>query len=993
MNILSYSAKYHNIFMTKERFRAFLFSWCIGILMLCFFLASPAELSPQEESLFTETTINVLKWRSLGPAFFGGRVTDIAVPKAEQHTVYCAAATGGIWKTVNNGITWEPIFDAHGTGSMGAITVDDTNPNLVWAGTGEVIAGSHSAWGDGVYKSTDAGKSWTNMGLKESHYIGKIVIDPEDSDVVYVAAVGHLWGKNPERGLYKTTDGGKTWKKSLYISEEVGIVDIARDPSDNKTLYAAAYGRRRSRFSIGNTEIFGGGVYKTRDAGETWIRLKEGLPEERVGRIGLVVSPVNPNKLYAILERGPYEIRLPANDTNKIKALLRSEKQPEEKELLKIRELIDRLTPAREKGAAVVTGLSRSEQGRLRELLGEEELDTGGGVYRSTDRGMTWRRVNKAPAGSSFYSRIYAHPEEEDKIYVPTQRMWISTDGGETFMQAGWAFSSWLTSHYIHGDYHPFWIDPENPEHLIAGTDGGLYSSYDGGKNWEAHHMPIGQFYTVSVDLRNPYWIYGGLQDNGGWAGPSATRHMSGIADYDWFKYETADGGYVQIDPTDNTTVYSETQYGNIKRLDLRTGSWAAIQPQEEENSPPLRFHFVAPFLLSPHDTRTLYMGAQRLCKTTDKGETWNSISTDLTKGGDEATISTIAESPLLPGLLYAGTEDGNVQISQDGGITWANVAARIPGIPVDPEGRSDIYVSRVEASHHDAGTAYVSFDSHYTDDFGVYLYRTTDHGKNWQSIKGNLPDGFPIRVIKEDMKNPELLFVGTAVGVHVSIDAGKHWVPLRNGLPPVPVHDMVIHPRDADLVIGTHGRGIYVMDISPLQELTPETADRDVFLFKVQPATLFHLDITKNKGVRGDRPFFAPNPYSDLFDLGVSRYIQGQGSGFAPPGAAIYYYLKEESQEPVEITIFGDREKNVVRRLKGSSRKGISRVLWDLRESPIPLESIQGGNDAVRISGRGIAEKPGPMVSPGLYRVTLSVGRIHLKTSIHVKPDAHLPF
>jgi photosystem II stability/assembly factor-like uncharacterized protein len=876
---------------------------------------------------------------------------------------------------------------------MGAISVDETNPSLVWAGTGEVIAGSHSAWGDGVYKSTDAGETWTHMGLKESHYIGKIVIDPEDSNVVYVAAVGHLWGKNPERGLYKTTDGGRTWKKSLYISEEVGVVDIAIDPSDNKTLYAASYGRLRSRYSIGNTKIFGGGVYKTSDAGKTWVQLKEGLPEDRAGRIGLAVSPANPNKLYAILERGPYEIRLNATETEKIKTLLRSEKEPEERELSKIRELIDHLTPAHEKKAAVVAGLSRNERDQLRELLGEEELDTGGGVYRSTDKGMTWKRVNKAPTGSSFYSRIYTHPKEEDKLYVPTQRMWISTDGGETFTQAGWAFSSWLTSRYIHGDFHPLWIDPKNLDHLIAGTDGGLYSSYDGGKNWEAHQMPIGQFYTVSVDMRNPYWIYGGLQDNGGWAGPSATRHMSGIADYDWFKYETADGGYVQIDPTDNKTIYSETQYGNIKRLDLSTGSWVSIQPQEEEKKPPLRYHFIAPFLLSPHDAHNLYMGSQRLLKTTDMGKTWHSISTDLTRGGEEATISTIAESPLVPGLLYVGTEDGNVQTSQDDGVTWTNVAPRIPGIPIDQDGQPNIYVSRVEASHFDAGTAYVSLDGHYTDDFGVYLYRTTDHGKNWQSIRGNLPDGFPIRVIKEDQQNPNLLFVGTAVGVHVTIDGGKHWVPLRNGLPPVPVHDMVIHPRDADLVIGTHGRGIYIMDISPLQELKTETAKRDVFLFKVQPVTLFHLDITKNKGVRGDRLFFAPNPYSDLFDLEVSRYIQGQGSGLAPPGAAIYYHLKEESREPVEISIFDHREEKVVRRLKGSSQRGINRILWDLRRSPIPLERIRGGNDAARIRNRGFEEKPGPMISPGLYHVTLSVGKICLKTSILVKPDAYIPF
>jgi photosystem II stability/assembly factor-like uncharacterized protein len=646
-----------------------------------------------------------------------------------------------------------------------------------------------------------------------------------------------------------------------------------------------------------------------------------------------------------------------------------------------------------EKEAAVVAGLTQNEQGHLRELLGQTELDTGGGVYKSTNKGATWKRMSKTPTGSSYYSRIYVHPEDEDKVYVPMQRMWISKDGGETFEQAGWAFSSWLTSRYIHGDFHPFWMDPKNPDHLIAGTDGGLYSSYDKGKNWKAHQMPIGQFYTVAVDMNHPYWVYGGLQDNGGWAGPSATRHMSGIADYDWFKYETADGGYVQIDPIDNNTVYSEIQYGNIKRLDLRTGTWTQIQPKEKENEPPLRFHFISPFLLSQHDTHTLYMGAQRLLKTTDRGNKWNSISVNLTKGGEEAVISTIAESPLVPGLLFVGTEDGNVQISRNDGATWTNVAEHIPGLPKDQKGQPNIYVSRLEASHFDAGTAYVSFDGHYDDNFGVYLYCTNDYGKTWNSIKGNLPDGFPIRVIREDPKNPNLLFVGTAIGVHVSLDRGNHWVPFGNGLPPVPVHDMVIHPRDADLVIGTHGRGIYIMDISPLQELTLETATKDVFLFEVHPATLFQLDITKNKGVRGDGLFFAPNPYSELFDLEVSRYVQGQGSGMAPPGAAIYYHLNKESNEAVEITIFNHKEEKVVRKLKGTSKRGINRVLWDLRESPISLERISGGNDAVRLRNRGVEKKPGPMVLPGLYNVTLSVGETRCKTTILVEPDSYLRF
>jgi photosystem II stability/assembly factor-like uncharacterized protein len=965
------------------------------ILFLNFIFTVKAEA--QEVSPLSNATLKNLRWRLLGPAYFGGRISDIAVPRGQKYTVYCAAASGGIWKTVNNGTTWEPIFDNQGTGSIGCIAISSKNPNIIWAGTGEPIAASHSTWGDGVYKSIDAGKTWTHMGLKDSHQIGKIIIDPEDLNIVYVAAVGHLWGANSERGLYKTTDGGKTWNKSLFISDKLGVVDIAMDPLDNKTLYAATYGRMRSRYAKGGVEILeGGGIYKTADAGKTWNPLKEGLPIGRVGKIGLDISLTNPNKIYAILEREPFRVRLAEGELQKIRDLIASDKEPDPKEAKRIRELIEKLAPTSEKAAAVVDGLSRNEQTELRLAIGQGELDTGGGVFRSINKGVAWVRMNKFPTGASYYSKIYAHPKNEDGVYVPETRMWTSIDGGKTFEQTDWAFSSWMTGSYIHGDFHPFWIDPSDANHLIAGTDGGLYSSHDGGENWEAHPMPIGQFYTIAVDMRNPYYVYGGLQDNGGWAGPSATRHMSGITDNDWFKYETSDGGYVRVDPTDNMTVYTEIQNGGIRRLDLRTGAWTRIQPRAEKGESPLRFNFIAPFILSSHDPYTLYMGAQRILKTMDKGNNWKSISPDLTKGDKDAIITTVAESPLVHGLLFVGTEDGNLYITQNDGETWTNVVNSVLGLPRDKKGQSNIYVSRLEASHFNPSTAYVSFDGHRDDDFRVYIFRTTDYGKTWASIKGDLPDGFPVQVIREDFKNPNLLFVGTSIGAHVSVDGGVHWEALKNGLPPVPVADMIIHPRESDLAIGTYGRGIYVMDISPLQELTHQVMNSDMYLFNMKPATLFYLDTTKNKGASGDRRFFVPNPFYEVFDLEASRYFLGQGSELAPPGAAIYYYIQKEMTGPVKITILDHRGELVLREFTGESHAGINRVLWDLREKSIPPPPKwrgAGGNDAVRLRDRGRIERPGPLVSPGQYLVRLSVGGKIIERTLVINRDKFLQF
>jgi hypothetical protein len=502
------------------------------------------------------------------------------------------------------------------------------------------------------------------MGLKDTQQIGAVIIHPENPDIVYVAAVGHLWGKNQERGLYKTVDAGKNWEKSLFISDSVGVVDIVMDPSDSRILYAAAYGRMRGRYSRSEAEeveiLEGSGVYKTTDAGKNWVKLTGGIPSRRVGRIGLAVSPANPEKIYALVERAPYELNLDMADIHEIKDLLSTLGDIAPKELDHWREFIVKRIPENERLSVMISGLDRAENIRLRNSLGLGELDTGGGVFCSENKGETWQRVNKMSVlrRASYYSHIYVHPLDENAVYIPEVRMNISTDGGKTFEQAGWAFSSWLTSKFIHGDFHPLWINPEDLDHMIVGTDGGLYSSYDGGKNWEAHFMPIGQFHTIAVDMRKPYYIYGGMEDNGSWAGPSATRHFSGITNHDWFKFEHSDGAYIQIDPTDNMTVYSEWQNGNIRRLDLRTGMRTEIKPQADTGDASLRFNFITPFLLSCHDSNTLYLGTQKVMKTTDRGDNWVAISPDLTRDKRTASISTIAESPIKQGLLFAGTEE-----------------------------------------------------------------------------------------------------------------------------------------------------------------------------------------------------------------------------------------------------------------------------------------------------------------------------------------------
>jgi len=936
---------------------------------------------------------NSLEWRLLGPAHMSGRITDIAVSGDNKHTIYCASATGGIWKSDNNGTTWKAIFDHELTSSIGDIAVAESHPNIIWAGTGEANASSYTSWGNGVFKSTDGGETWSYSGLSQTHHIGRVIIDPIDPNVVYVAALGHLWDSNPERGLFKTTDGGRKWEKSLYINENVGFVDIIMDPTDNNILYAASYGRRSDRFddfdSMGIEIIQGSAIYKTEDAGKNWEKLVSGLPADRVGRIGLAIAKSSPEVIYAIIERAPYQVTLESAPLMKIERIL-SSPLPDQSEVDEVKEFITNRTPQEEISTAVVAGLSRAQQLQLRALLGQGELDTGGGIFRSNDKGKTWHRTNELNERASYYSQIRIDPEDENHVYVLLVRTWESTDGGRTFAQKGWAFSSYLTSNYIHGDFHAMWIDPEDPDHLIAGSDGGLYTTYDGGNAWEAHPMPLGQFVAIAVDMRKPYYVYGGLQDNGIWGGPSETRHVSGISDADWFKIITGDGGYVQADPTDYNRIYAESQYGAMSRVDLKTGNRTNIRPSEKDVERKLRFNYIAPFIISPHDPDTLYLGAQVLLKSTDNGNNWKTISPDLTKNEpasltlEGATITTISESPLAPGTLYAGTDDGNLYLTRDDGQSWKNLSERIQDLPKDDKGHPNIWVSRVETSHFHPGRAYVSFDGHRDDDFGVYVYATENFGESWHSVRGNLPKGAPVNVIREDLKNERLLFVGTETGVFFTLDRGSHWDRLNNNMPTVPVDDLLIHPRDADLVAGTHGRGIYILDIWPLQQLNKEVTGSEAFLFKPEPAILYHIDLTKNKGASGTRRFFAKNPYSDL-------KILSDRSGAAPSGTAIYYYLRNASQNPVNISIF-DQTGKLVRKLTGPSDKGINRLAWDLRENPVPLPpSWQrlGSNDSRLLENLGPRMQPGQLIQPGLYRIQLLFEGSLSEKELLVKADA----
>ena len=696
-----------------------------------------------------------LTWRAIGPRKQGGRIETIACHPGKPSVIYAGAGSGNLWKSINNGVTWRPIFDSESAFAIGDVAVSASDPNVVWVGTGERLMARSSYAGTGVFKSTDAGETWVNMGLLDSHHIGRVVIHPRDPDIVYVAAIGHMYSFNEQRGLYRTRDGGKTWKRSLYIDAKTGVIDVAMDPSDPDVLYASTWQRDRKAWGH---EAYGpgSGLHRSTDAGVTWKKLRGGLPAgEEVGRIAVDVARSRPEVVYAAVD-----------------------------------------------GA----GRSSSE-----------------GVYRSEDRGETWRKVNRRPVSLGYdFCLIRISPENPDEIYLPGQKTMRSTDAGKTWWQIGGTLVHLLDhgSKVLHLDAHALWIDPRDPDHLLLGNDGGLHQTYDRGESWlHLNNLPIGEFYAVGYDMAEPYRIYGGTQDNAALVGASDQRMADGSPDGWRHVYLDPWGGgdsyFTIADPEDLNTIYYEHQFGVLRRKDMATGKVVSIQPRAARGEPALRFNWMTPFFLSHYDTRTIYCGANRLFKSVNRGGQWKAISPDLsrrpkTQGNVPfGTLTSLSESTLSKGMIYAATDDGNVHVTKDDGESWARIDAGLP----------DKWVSRVRASRYQKGRVFVTMTGYREDDFSSYIYRSEDAGVTWRSISAGLP-AESVNVIAEDPVRDETLYVGTDLGCYVSLDGGQSWQSLRANLPTTPVHDLFVHPRAHELVIGTHGRSIFVLGVDPIRKL-----------------------------------------------------------------------------------------------------------------------------------------------------------------------------
>jgi photosystem II stability/assembly factor-like uncharacterized protein len=863
------------------------FFWVYATLFV-FLLLGVLDAQETREALFKD-----LQWRNIGPANMSGRVTDIQAMADDFRYVLVASASGGVWKSTNAGTTWEPIFDHYGSASTGAVALFPGNPDIIWVGTGEANVRNSVRWGDGVYKSTDGGKTFTRVGLEDSHHIARIITHPENPDIAYVAAQGHLWGYKGQRGLYKTTDGGETWLKlgnGLPDDGKTGCTDVKMDPSDPEILYAAFWQRLRQphRFDSGGPN---GGLFKSQDGGQTWIKLTQGLPEGDIGRIGIAIYRKDPKIVMAIVEHG-FQPRQGSKDY-------------------------------------------------------EDMSKLGSGIYRSEDRGETWSFVNRYNDRPFYYSQIYINPNDDQRVYAMGGQAHVSYDGGKTF-QPGMPG--------IAGDFHVMWLDPENEDRYYVGNDKGVSITFDHGEHFNFFdNYAISQVYAVSADMRDPYYVYVGLQDNGIWGGPSNSRDYNGIFNDHWFKFHSGDGFYTAVDPTDWTTVYSESQGGRIRRNHAlfrqksvgitpnrtSTLNWEdAVPKQTDPARPVVRMNWNTPFVLSHHNPHTLYYGANFLFKSVDRGDRWQIVSPDLSTNDPEktlrdsggltrdisgaevhCTISTISESPLVPGLLWVGTDDGNVQLTLDDGVTWSNVRPNIPGVP------ESLWVSRVEASHFDRAVCYVTFDGHRSDDFRPYVYRTKDFGRTWEKITNNLPDGHTVHVIREDLKNKDLLFVGTEFGVFASIDTGRSWMMLQKGIPTVAVHDLLIHPRTSDLIAGTHGRGVYILDdISPLQQFTEKISDRSAYLFKNPVATKWQG--MSRGGTRGHKLFIGRNP------LSMSQVDPSNSPTPVQNTATINYYLKSKPDEKVLVEL-SNLEQTMTRIILLNDTPGIGRYRWDMRFEP----------------------------------------------------------
>ncbi|MBK8813773.1 MAG: glycosyl hydrolase [Acidobacteria bacterium] len=869
-----------------------------------------------------------LKFRSIGPAVTSGRVIAFAVDPNDRTKYYVAVASGGVWKTVNSGTTWTPVFENEGAFSIGAIALDPKNPATVWVGTGERNSQRSVGYGDGVYRSDDGGKSWKNMGLKTSEHIGRIAIDPRDPNVVFVAAQGPLWSPGGERGLYKTTDGGKTWKAVITVSENTGVTDVVIDPSNPDTIYAASWQRRRHFYTL----INGGpesAIWKSTDGGNNWTKLRSGLPPGDMGRIGLSISPANTNVVYATVEAS----------------------------------------------------------------------GTASGVFRSNDRGATWERTGTQIAQGMYYGQIVADPKNVDRVYIPNVVFQVSDDAGRTQRALG--------ERLKHVDNHAIWIDPNNTDYLLVGSDGGVYESFDRGANWHFKaNLPVAQFYDVTTDTAVPFYnVYGGTQDNNSLGGPAKTRNQAGIMNSDWFVTNGGDGFKAQVDPLDPNTIYAESQNGGLVRFDKRTGERVGIAPIEGKDIESQRYNWDSPFIISPHSNTRLYFAGHKLFKTDNRGDDWKAISGDLSRGIDRNTLpvmgkvwgpdaiakhqstalwgnaSAVAESPKKQGFIVVGTDDGLIQITENDGGSWRKVD-KIAGIP------ELSYVTRVAASQHDVNTIYALFNNHQNGDFKPYIVKSTDAGKTWTSISANLPERGSLYGFAEDHVNPNLLFVGTEFGLFFTVDGGAKWTQIKAGLPTIAVRDIAIQKQENDLVLATFGRGIYVLDdYSALRQTNKDAVKQSSILFPVKDALMFVRSNAPFTGFMGASFYLAPNPaYGATFTYFLKdapktlkqkrqeaeREAEKKKQPFKYPSIA---ELRAESEEEPPALLFTvtDAEGKIVRRLSAPALPGVNRVVWDMRYVTPAIAATPAQLPADLPEGFRFGPQ-GPLVMPGRYSVSMAL-------------------
>jgi photosystem II stability/assembly factor-like uncharacterized protein len=880
----------------------------------------------EKDTVITDTVkagdISGLKFRSIGPALTSGRIADFAVNPGNHSEYFVGVASGHIWKTINNGNTFEPVFDEYGAYAIGCLAMDPKNHNVVWAGTGENNHQRALGYGDGVYKTTDGGKSWKNMGLKESRQIGMIAVHPENTDLVFVAAEGSLWGPGGDRGLYRTKDGGKNWEKVLNISENTGVNNVIFHPKNPNIMFATSEQRRRHDF----TKIGGGpetAIYKSTDGGQTWNKITSGLPDCDMGGIGIAISPANPDIVYTIIEA----------------------------------------------------------------------QEDAGGFFRSTDCGESWSKMSDHSAQGQYYNEIYCDPKNVDKVYSMETVSHVTLDGGKTWNPIG--------NNDRHVDDHAFWIDADNTDHFMIGGDGGIYETYDAGKNYYFKtNLPVTQFYRVSVDNSEPfYWVYGGTQDNNSLGGPSRNTCYNGVSTFEWIVTLGGDGFFQAIEPTDPNIVYSAYQYGNIYRYDKKSGERIKIRPEPVKGEETYKWNWNSPFILSPHSPTRLYMAANKVFRSDDRGQSWKIISGDITTLTDRNTwpvmdyfwsvdavgkdVSTslygtavaLAESPVKADLVYVGTDDGVIQVTEDAGQNWSKTS-KFPNVP------EYTYVSDVVPDRFDENVVYISFDNIRRNDFKPYLLKSTDKGKTWTSISGNLPENHTVLSIAQDFVDPGLLFVGTEFGVFFSLNGGKIWTQLKSGIPTIKVCDIAIQEKECDLVLATFGRGFYILDnYAPLRELSKETREKESYIFPVKNALMF----TRTGGLygQGSNFYYAPNPE---FGATITYYLKDVPKTLKEVRKEkekelfkdkkhipipTMEELKAEDDEIPAYLIFTikDSNGNMVRKLSNSASKGTSRITWDLRYADKNEVDLKDDKfDPNSAGGSGI------LAMPGNYTVSMSM-------------------